>query len=132
MIGKEVTSSYAALYDAESVNLLLIIWHCQLRDIFGIMLYFEGVEDFEISSFLLTRYVFTTDPRGVLKLWRLYDPSTPVCQDSRRISLIAELPSSFGIRIMCLDASFEEEVCITLSFSFFFFVYKKKKKISEC
>ncbi|MBA0620750.1 hypothetical protein Godav_006435 [Gossypium davidsonii] len=112
MIGKEVTGSFAALSDAEAVNLLLIIWHCQLRDIFGIMLYFEDVEDFEISSFLLTRYCFTTDPRGVLKLWRLYDPSISVCQDSQRISLIAEFPSSFGIRIMCLDASFEEEVLV--------------------
>ncbi|MBA0563008.1 hypothetical protein Golob_008020 [Gossypium lobatum] len=59
-----------------------------------------------------SRYVFTTDPRGVLKLWRLYDPSISVCQDSQRISLIAEFPSSFGIRIMCLDASFEEEVLV--------------------
>ncbi|XVF32972.1 hypothetical protein REPUB_Repub17cG0128500 [Reevesia pubescens] len=58
------------------------------------------------------RYVFTTDPRGVLKLWRLYDPSISVCQDSGRISLIAEFPSCFGIRIMCLDASFEEEVLV--------------------
>ncbi|KAA3462396.1 putative WD repeat-containing protein isoform X1 [Gossypium australe] len=58
------------------------------------------------------RYVFATDPRGVLKLWRLYDPSISVCQDSQRISLIAEFPSSFGIRIMCLDASFEEEVLV--------------------
>ncbi|KAH1073865.1 hypothetical protein J1N35_026193 [Gossypium stocksii] len=58
------------------------------------------------------RYVFTTDPRGVLKLWRLYDPLISVCQDSQRISLIAEFPSSFGIRIMCLDASFEEEVLV--------------------
>ncbi|MBA0656195.1 hypothetical protein Goklo_008575 [Gossypium klotzschianum] len=57
-------------------------------------------------------YCFTTDPRGVLKLWRLYDPSISVCQDSQRISLIAEFPSSFGIRIMCLDASFEEEVLV--------------------
>ena len=76
--------------------------------------YFEDVDDFEISSFLLSRHVFTTDPRGVLKLWRLYDPSISVCHDSGRISLIAEFPSSFGIRIMCLDASFEEEVCVTL------------------
>ncbi|KAB1999131.1 hypothetical protein ES319_D12G139500v1 [Gossypium barbadense] len=59
-----------------------------------------------------SRYVFTTNPRGVLKLWRLYDPSISVCQDSQRISLIAEFPSSFGIRIMCLDASFEEEVLV--------------------
>ncbi|KAB2052554.1 hypothetical protein ES319_A12G129200v1 [Gossypium barbadense] len=58
------------------------------------------------------RYVFTTDPRGVLKLWWLYDPSISVYQDSQRMSLIAEFPSSFGIRIMCLDASFEEEVLV--------------------
>ncbi|XP_022757740.1 uncharacterized protein LOC111304949 isoform X3 [Durio zibethinus] len=58
------------------------------------------------------RYVFTTDPRGVLKLWRLYDATISVCQDSGRISLIAEFPSCFGVRIMCLDASFEEEVLV--------------------
>ncbi|KAE8671244.1 hypothetical protein F3Y22_tig00111983pilonHSYRG00058 [Hibiscus syriacus] len=46
------------------------------------------------------RYVFTTDPRGILKLWKLYDPSISVCQDSGRITLIAEFPSSFGIRII--------------------------------
>ncbi|XVF80749.1 hypothetical protein PTKIN_Ptkin15bG0100100 [Pterospermum kingtungense] len=58
------------------------------------------------------RYVFTTDPRGVLKLWRLYDPSISVCHHSGRITLIAEFPSCFGIRIMCLDASFEQEVLV--------------------
>ncbi|KAK8509757.1 hypothetical protein V6N13_093606 [Hibiscus sabdariffa] len=58
------------------------------------------------------RYVFTTDPRGTLKLWKLYDPSKSVCQDSGRITLIAEFASCFGIRIMCLDASFEEEVLV--------------------
>ncbi|WRX08182.1 WD40 repeat - like 5 [Theobroma cacao] len=58
------------------------------------------------------RYVFTTDPRGVLKLWRLYDPSLSVCHDSGRISLIAEFPSCFGIRTMCLDVSFEEELLV--------------------
>ncbi|KAK8718200.1 hypothetical protein V6N13_045443 [Hibiscus sabdariffa] len=58
------------------------------------------------------RYVFTTDPRGTLKLWKLYDPSISVCQDSGRITPIAEFASCFGIRIMCLDASFEEEVLV--------------------
>ncbi|XVE77500.1 hypothetical protein DITRI_Ditri13aG0067600 [Diplodiscus trichospermus] len=58
------------------------------------------------------RYVFTTDPKGVLKLWRLYDASIAVCHDSGSITLIAEFPSCFGIRIMCLDASFEEEVLV--------------------
>ncbi|XP_021279955.1 uncharacterized protein LOC110413462 isoform X3 [Herrania umbratica] len=58
------------------------------------------------------RYVFTTDPRGVLKLWRLYDPSLSVCHDSGRISIIAEFPSCFGIRIKCLDLSFEEELLV--------------------
>lgn len=78
------------------------------------MLCFEYVEDFEISSFLFSRFVFTTDPRGILKLWRLYDPSVSVYNYSGRITVMAEFPSCFGTRIMCLDASFEKEVCITL------------------
>ncbi|XP_034690714.1 uncharacterized protein LOC117918294 isoform X1 [Vitis riparia] len=61
------------------------------------------------------RYIFTADPRGKLKLWRLCNPSQSASQNSaisNNVSLIAEFISSFNIRIMCLDASSEEEVLI--------------------
>ncbi|GLT50571.1 hypothetical protein SLA2020_240490 [Shorea laevis] len=61
------------------------------------------------------RYVFTTDPRGLLKLWRLCDASFSACDDSGRTqnaTLIAEFLSCYGTRIMCLDASLEEEVLV--------------------
>lgn len=59
-----------------------------------------------------SRYVFTTDPRGGLKLWRLPDPSQSNSQNSMRdiVSHAAEFISSYGMRIMCLDACLEEEV----------------------
>nr|KYP71742.1 WD repeat-containing protein 6 [Cajanus cajan] len=59
------------------------------------------------------RYVFTADPRGTLKLWRLPDPSQFDLQSSTRsnnVLRIAEFISNYGIRIMCLDACMEEEV----------------------
>ncbi|XP_014496090.1 uncharacterized protein LOC106757805 isoform X1 [Vigna radiata var. radiata] len=59
------------------------------------------------------RYVFTADPRGTLKLWRLPDPSQSDLQSStssNKLSLIAEFISNYGMRIMCLDACMEEEV----------------------
>ncbi|XP_057964984.1 uncharacterized protein LOC131155691 isoform X2 [Malania oleifera] len=61
------------------------------------------------------RYIFTADPRGTLKLWRLSYPILSVLDNSVRscsVSLLAEFVSCFGIRIMCLDASFEEEVLV--------------------
>ncbi|OIW17447.1 hypothetical protein TanjilG_22559 [Lupinus angustifolius] len=54
-----------------------------------------------------------SDPRGTLKLWRLPDPSQYNLQSSmssNSVSHIAEFISSYGMRIMCLDASMEEEV----------------------
>ncbi|TKY61668.1 WD repeat-containing protein 6 [Spatholobus suberectus] len=59
------------------------------------------------------RYVFTADPRGTLKLWRLPDPSQSDLQSSMRsnnVSCIVEFKSNYGMRIMCLDACMEEEV----------------------
>ncbi|XP_027188627.1 uncharacterized protein [Cicer arietinum] len=59
------------------------------------------------------RYVFTADPRGGLKLWRLPDPSQSNSQSSPSshiVSLAAEFISSYGMRIMCLDACTGEEV----------------------
>lgn len=61
------------------------------------------------------RFIFTADPRGILKLWRLSDPLPSGSLTYGRTfdaSLIAEFTSCFGIRIMCLDASFEDEVLV--------------------
>lgn len=60
-------------------------------------------------------FIFTADPRGILKLWRLSDPLPSGSLTYGRTfdaSLIAEFTSCFGIRIMCLDASFEDEVLV--------------------
>lgn len=59
------------------------------------------------------RFVFTADPRGKLKLWRLSEPSPSDSHCSVRscdVSLVAEFVSSFTKRIMCIDALLEEEV----------------------
>ncbi|XP_059625527.1 uncharacterized protein LOC132268736 isoform X2 [Cornus florida] len=62
---------------------------------------------------LSNRFIFTADPRGTLKLWRLCDPLHSVPYNSScAVSLIAEFVSCFGIRIMCLDASLEEEMLL--------------------
>ncbi|PON88763.1 Guanine nucleotide-binding protein, beta subunit [Trema orientale] len=60
-------------------------------------------------------YVFTADPRGTLKLWRLCDPSQSFPYNSAggcNVTCIAEFTACFGIRIMCLDASIEDEVLV--------------------
>uniref|UniRef100_A0A5B7C8Q1 WD repeat-containing protein 6 n=1 Tax=Davidia involucrata TaxID=16924 RepID=A0A5B7C8Q1_DAVIN len=60
------------------------------------------------------RFIFTADPRGTLKLWKLCDPLQSVSHSRMKsyMSLVAEFASCFGIRIMCLDVSFEEEVLV--------------------
>lgn len=67
----------------------------------------------------MIRFVFTSDPRGSLRLWRLGDALQSVSLESMKscdVSLIAEFVSCFGTRIICLDASIEEEVFLS-SFS---------------
>ncbi|CAL5423215.1 unnamed protein product [Camellia sinensis] len=62
-----------------------------------------------------SRFIFTSDPRGTLRLWRLGNPLQSVSHSSPKSCdplLIAEFVSCFGIRIMCLDASFEDEVLV--------------------
>ena len=74
------------------------------------------------SLALLFRYIFTADPKGMLKLWGLCDPSPSVSHNSAgsyNVSLIGEFTSCFGIRILCLDASLEEEVCVFHIFPFY-------------
>ncbi|TQE01350.1 hypothetical protein C1H46_013030 [Malus baccata] len=60
------------------------------------------------SKSLGSGYFFTADPRGTLRLWKLSDHSARSCN----VSLIAEFTSSFGTRIMCLDALLDEEVLV--------------------
>ena len=63
-------------------------------------------QNLSAALIILCSYIFTVDPRGSLNLWRLdYGEKTNVC-------LVAAYSSSFGKRIMCLDASMEDEVKI--------------------
>ncbi|KAF3436595.1 hypothetical protein FNV43_RR23687 [Rhamnella rubrinervis] len=67
------------------------------------------------SKSLGCRYIFTADPRGTLKLWRLSDHVKSVSHSlagSFDVCLVAEFISCFEMRIMCLDASFENEVLV--------------------
>ncbi|KAJ1299145.1 hypothetical protein BS78_01G509500 [Paspalum vaginatum] len=60
-------------------------------------------------------HIFTADPRGVLKLWNIRDAlllSTDVVNAPQKFPLVAVFESSFGARIMCLDASPREEILI--------------------
>ncbi|KAL9253920.1 tRNA (34-2'-O)-methyltransferase regulator WDR6-like protein [Drosera capensis] len=61
------------------------------------------------------RFIFTSDPSGILKLWRLAELSESSPLDSTGsydVHLVAEYMSSLGARIMCLDALVEEEVLV--------------------
>ncbi|WVZ55141.1 hypothetical protein U9M48_005841 [Paspalum notatum var. saurae] len=60
-------------------------------------------------------HIFTADPRGVLKLWNIRDAlllSTDATSAPQKFPLVAVFESSFGARIMCLDASPREEILI--------------------
>lgn len=60
-------------------------------------------------------HIFTADPRGVLKLWNIRDglfSSTDAIHAHQKFSLAAVFESSFGARIMCLDASLRDEILI--------------------
>lgn len=52
------------------------------------------------------------DPRGRLKLWRLWNPQSSVShvEADYRPELVSEFASCVGMRIICLDASLEDEV----------------------
>lgn len=68
---------------------------------------------------ILCRFIFTADPRGKLKLWRFSEPfpaNSHCSVGSSDVCLVAEFVSSFSRRIMCLDASLEEEVYIHFNF----------------
>nr|XP_043621149.1 WD repeat-containing protein 6 [Erigeron canadensis] len=55
-------------------------------------------------------YIFTADPRGRLKLWNIHSSSE--YEIGHNACLVAEIASSFSARIVCLDASFAEEVLV--------------------
>ncbi|PWA96476.1 transducin family protein / WD-40 repeat family protein [Artemisia annua] len=56
-------------------------------------------------------YVFTADPRGRLKLWNIQSTSEKETRLTNAL-LVAEFTSCFPKRIICLDASFQEEVLV--------------------
>ncbi|KAL2510452.1 Transducin family protein/WD-40 repeat family protein [Abeliophyllum distichum] len=61
------------------------------------------------------RFIFTVSPGGSLKLWRLgHSLQSASLTGSRSCDTcpIAEFVSCFGMRIMCMDASFDEEVLV--------------------
>lgn len=66
------------------------------------------------SKALGCSHIFTADPRGMLKLWRLSDSlrSGSSVVGSTDVLLVAEFISCFAARIMCLDVSVEEEVLL--------------------
>ncbi|XAR61466.1 hypothetical protein NMG60_11035174 [Bertholletia excelsa] len=60
-------------------------------------------------------FIFTADPKGKLRLWRLGDHLQSFSHNSVQscgVSLVAEFVSCYGLRIMCLDASFDDEVLV--------------------
>ncbi|KAG1326107.1 WD repeat-containing protein 6 [Cocos nucifera] len=60
-------------------------------------------------------HLFTADPRGTLKLWKIKDALLSDTHDTTadpKVFLIAAYTSCFGARIMCINASVEEEVLI--------------------
>ncbi|KAI4319911.1 hypothetical protein MLD38_033452 [Melastoma candidum] len=63
------------------------------------------------------RFLFTANPRGALKLWAFDEPLQSLASDARigrcfDVFLLAEFTSSLKVRLMCLDASLEEEVLV--------------------
>lgn len=61
------------------------------------------------------RYIFTADPRGRLKLWIICNTLQSISEyeaGHTNASLVAEFTSCFPVRIICLDASFQEEVLV--------------------
>ncbi|KAM0948407.1 putative transcription factor WD40-like family [Dioscorea sansibarensis] len=61
------------------------------------------------------QHIFTTNPGGILKLWKIDDTlesDADKINADRTVSLIAVLTTCFGARIMCLDMSIREEVLV--------------------
>lgn len=54
-----------------------------------------------------------------MKLWRLSDTLASAASTAYDISLVAEFSSSFGMRIMCVDASAEDEVILVAVIAMF-------------
>ncbi|XP_075524062.1 uncharacterized protein LOC142556499 isoform X1 [Primulina tabacum] len=61
------------------------------------------------------RFIFTTNHGGRLKLWSIYQKMPfPILNGARSydVCLFAEFVSCFGLRIMCVDVSFDEKVLV--------------------
>ncbi|VFQ88926.1 unnamed protein product [Cuscuta campestris] len=60
------------------------------------------------------RFIFTVDPRGRLKLWRVCNSlsSASHVEAAYHPELVYEFVSCFGMRIICLDASLKDEVLV--------------------
>ncbi|XP_057251305.1 uncharacterized protein LOC104894802 isoform X2 [Beta vulgaris subsp. vulgaris] len=58
------------------------------------------------------RFIFTSNPKGLVKLWRLSDSLSHDAVGNYDMYPVADFMSPFGARIMCLDATFEEEVLV--------------------
>ncbi|XP_024044008.1 uncharacterized protein LOC18048806 isoform X3 [Citrus clementina] len=95
------------------------VWDCCLTDSFIITAGEDctcrvwGSDGKQLKMIKEHMFIFTADPKGRLKLWQLCDPFSSVCYESSKtnnVFLVAEFSSCFGARIMCLDASFEDEV----------------------
>ncbi|XP_021836523.2 uncharacterized protein [Spinacia oleracea] len=57
-------------------------------------------------------FIFTSNPRGLVKLWKLSDSVSHDAVRNCDVYLVASFMSPFGARIMCLDASVEEEALV--------------------
>ncbi|KAF5190872.1 Wd repeat-containing protein [Thalictrum thalictroides] len=60
-------------------------------------------------------YIFTADPKGTLKLWKIHGPiqsGFEQSSESFEALLTAEFTSCFGTRILCLDALLDEQVLV--------------------
>lgn len=93
-------------------------------------MFFILINTFKILDFIslvtpLCRFIFSTDPRGRLKLWSIYQKTPSLILSGARsydACLFAEFFSCFGLRIMCVDVSFDEEVTSLFHFACRFLV----------
>ncbi|XP_051118553.1 uncharacterized protein LOC127242882 isoform X2 [Andrographis paniculata] len=64
---------------------------------------------------LENRFIFTADPGGRLKMWKLcctMSSDSKIPQGNSGLFFMAEYTSCFGMRIMCVDASLDQELIV--------------------
>lgn len=80
-------------------------------------------------------YLFTSDPRGILRMWKIQKAALQsdihVTGIDYNALLLAVFTSSFRHRIMCIDASSKEEVMVEIIFSHYGFKYLYWSDISK-